>query len=179
MINNNSFETNNNQESDYKLVDALDQKLIEMLLKGYTNKRIALEAKSPLSTIQMRIRRIFENQYIHKKTELNYKKLGLRKAYLFISLNGDDSNVAQKISIIKGITCVSLVAGNVDILSTCVFRETTDLFNIIQSVKTIQKVDKVSWAEEVHDISTKEITMSFQESINTSAAISKNVQMTN
>jgi len=93
MINNNSFEANNNQEGDYKLVDALD------LLKGYTNKRIALEAKSPLSTIQMRIRRIFENQYIHKKTELNYKKLGLRKAYLFISLNSDDSIlVAQKIS---------------------------------------------------------------------------------
>jgi hypothetical protein len=77
------------------------------------------------------------------------------------------------------VTCVSLVTGNLDILSACVFRETTDLFNIIESVKMIQKVDKVSWAEEVHDIPTKEITMSFRESINTSAAISENVQMTN
>ena len=69
MVNNNP-KTNNNdenidQESDYKL--GLDQKLIELLLNGYTNKRIALEAKSPLSTIQRRIRRIFEAQYLHKK----------------------------------------------------------------------------------------------------------------
>jgi hypothetical protein len=35
-------------------------------------------------------------------------------------------------------------------------------------VKTIQKVDKVSWAEEVHDIPSREVTTSFQESIGTS-----------
>ena len=71
MVNNNQKTNNNNenidQESDYKLIDGLDQKLIELLLNGYTNKRIALEAKSPLSTIQRRIRRIFEAQYLHKK----------------------------------------------------------------------------------------------------------------
>src|SRR5215467_9452776 len=115
MINDNSSERNNNgdnidHEADYKLIDEIDQKLIELLLKGYANKRIALEAKSPLSTIQRRIRRIFEDQYLHKKNELNYKKLGLRKGYLLISLKGDYAAlVAQKVSTIKGITCVSLV----------------------------------------------------------------------
>jgi len=177
MVNNNT-KTNNNdenidQESDYKLIDGLDQKLIELLLKGYTNKKIALEAKSPLSTIQRRIRRIFEDQYLHKKNELNYKKLGLRKGYLLISLKGDYAAlVAQKVSTIKGITCVSLVTGNIDIMSTCLFRETSDLFKIIESVKAIERVDKVSWAEEVHDIPSKEITILsslVEESINTSA----------
>jgi len=177
MVNNNP-KTNNNdenidQESDYKLIDGLDQKLIELLLKGYTNKKIALEAKSPLSTIQRRIRRIFEDQYLHKKNELNYKKLGLRKGYLLISLKGDYAAlVAQKVSTIKGITCVSLVTGNIDIMSTCLFRETSDLFKIIESVKAIERVDKVSWAEEVHDIPSKEITILsslVEESINTSA----------
>jgi len=177
MVNNNP-KTNNNdenidQESDYKLIDGLDQKLIELLLKGYTNKKIALEAKSPLSTIQRRIRRIFEDQYLHKKNELNYKKLGLRKGYLLISLKGDYAAlVAQKVSTIKGITCVSLVTGNIDIMSTCLFRETSDLFKIIESIKTIERVDKVSWAEEVHGIPSKEITILsslVEESINTSA----------
>jgi len=174
MVNNNP-KTNNNdenidQESDYKLIDGLDQKLIELLLKGYTNKKIALEAKSPLSTIQRRIRRIFEDQYVHKKNELNYKKLGLRKSYLLISLKGDYSNlVAQKVSSIRGITCVSLVTGCIDILCTCLFKETADLFKIIESVKTIERVDKVSWAEEVHNLPSKETTISsFQESINSS-----------
>jgi hypothetical protein len=56
-------------------------------------------------------------------------------------------------------------------MSTCLFRETADLFNIIESIKNIENVDKVSWAEEVHNIPSKEI-MTFsslvQGSINTS-----------
>jgi DNA-binding Lrp family transcriptional regulator len=173
MSNNNASEPNNNadninQENDYKLIDEIDQKLLELLLKGYTNKRIALEAKSPLSTIQRRIRKIFENEYIYKKTELNHKRLGLRKGYLLISLKGDYSSlIAQKVSLIKGITCVSLVTGSIDILCTCLFKETSDLFNMIESVKTIERVDKVSWAEEVHNIPSNETTISsFQGSIN-------------
>ena len=181
MINDDSDPNNNeniNQESDYKLIDELDQKLIGLLLEGYSNKNIALEAKSPLSTIQRRIRRIFEAQYLHKKNELNYKKLGLRKGYLLISLKGDDANlVAQKVSIIKGITCASLVTGSIDIMSTCLFRETSDLFNIIESIKTIERVDKVSWAEEVQDIPSKEITTLsslVQESTNANASVQDN-----
>jgi len=52
MINNNSDFNNksDSQESDYKLIDEIDQKLIELLIRGYSNKRIASEAKSPLST---------------------------------------------------------------------------------------------------------------------------------
>ena len=98
---------NINQESDYKLIDEIDQKLIELLLNGYSNKKIALEVKSPLSTIQRRIRKIFENEYIQKKTELNHKKLGLRKGYLLISLKGDYSNlVAEEVSVRGNCLCI-------------------------------------------------------------------------
>jgi len=65
-----------------------------------------------------------------------------------ISLKGDHSNlVVKKVSTIRGVTSVSLVTGSVDIMSTCLFRETADLFNIIESIKNIENVDKVSWAE--------------------------------
>jgi DNA-binding Lrp family transcriptional regulator len=181
MTKSNSFDDNNdiiNQQNDGKLVDKIDQRLIDLLLRGYSNKKIALEAKSPLSTIQRRIRRIFEAQYLHKKNELNYRKLGLRKGYLLISLKGDHSNpVAEKISAIRGITCVSLVMGNIDIMSTCLFRETADLFKIIESVKTIERVNNVSWAEEVQDIPSKEIAMLsslIQESTDVSVSLQDN-----
>jgi len=43
------------------------------------------------------------------------------------------------------------------------------LFKIIESLKTIERVDKVSWAEEVHNLPSKDTTISrFQESINSS-----------
>jgi hypothetical protein len=72
---------------------------------------------------------------------------------------------------------VSLVMGNIDIMSTCLFRETADLFKIIESVKTIERVNNVSWAEEVHDIPSKEITMLsslIQESTHVSTIVQDN-----
>jgi hypothetical protein len=88
-----------------------------------------------------------------------------------ISLKGDYADlVAQKVSNIRGITYVSLVTGSIDIMSTCLFRETTDLFKIIESIKTIERVDKVSWVEEVHNVPSKEIMIFsslLQESIKT------------
>ena len=60
-----------------------------------------------------------------------------------------------------------MVTGIIDILCACLFRETADLFKIIETIKTIENVDKVSWAEEVNTIPSKEITVfSFHESIN-------------
>jgi hypothetical protein len=55
------------------------------------------------------------------------------------------------------------------VLISCllVFSETTDLFKIIETIKTIENVDKVSWADEVNNIPSREITVfSFDESIN-------------
>jgi DNA-binding Lrp family transcriptional regulator len=164
MTKSDSFDDNKdiiNQQNDYKLIDKIDQRLIDLLLRGYTNKKIALEAGSPLSTIQRRIRKIFENEYIHKKNELNHRKLGLRKGYLLISLKGDYSDqVARKISSIEGIVCISLVTGSIDILCVCLFIDTNHLFKIIESIKTVERVEKVSWSEEVRVIPSKQMTIS-------------------
>ena len=164
MTKSSSFDDNNdiiNQQNDYEQIDDIDQRLIDFLLMGYTNKKIALEAGSPLSTIQRRIRKIFENEYIHKKNELNHRKLGLRKGYLLISLKGNYADqVAQKISIIKGITSTSLVTGSIDILCVCLFRDTDQLFKIIETIKTIERVEKVAWSEEVSILPAKEMTIS-------------------
>lgn len=146
------------QSNNYNLeIDELDQKLLELLLKGHKHKEIAIKVKTPLSTIQRRIRKIFENQYVDKKNELNYSKLGLRKGFLQISLKGDDSNiVAQKISNITGITSVSQVIGDFDILCICIFKDTDSLFKIIENIKTIERVNAVLWSEEVHSIPLEE-----------------------
>jgi DNA-binding Lrp family transcriptional regulator len=131
-FNNNSknFDVSSHLDSDTYIVDNLDQKLLELLVRGYENKKIAVEVKTPLSTIQRRIRKIFENQYVSRKNELNYKKLGLRKGYLQISLRGDKSyEVAQKLAATNGVIAVSELMGNFDILCTCVFKNTDDLLS--------------------------------------------------
>jgi DNA-binding Lrp family transcriptional regulator len=150
----NSSETNVDLQLD---LDKTDQQLIKLLLEGYSNKKIALQAKSPLSTIQRRIRKLFENEYVIKRNEMNHKKLGLRKVYLLISLKGDFSTpIAQKISNIRGITFIALVTGGIDILCICVFKDTDNLFKILENIRAIDRVDKVTWSEEVSTIPIKE-----------------------
>jgi len=157
------YEISNNNDvalqldADTFIIDNLDQKMLELLVKGYENKKIATEVKTPLSIIQRRTKKIFENQYINRKNELNYKKLGLRKGYLQISLKGGNSyEVAQKLAGTAGIISVSEVTGNdFDILCICVFKNTDELFSLIENIKTIERIDKVGWAEEVRSLPTE------------------------
>jgi len=157
--NNENIDVASHSDSTTLAFDNLDQRLLEFLLKGYEHKKIATEVKTPLSTIQRRIRKIFEKQYINRKNELNYNKLGFRKGFLQISLKGDDSyTVAQKIVGLKGIISVSQVTGSFDIMCVCIFKDSDDLFNLLENIKTIGRVDKVTSAEEVRSFQLEEIT---------------------
>ncbi len=163
MVNHEASHRNSGHNSDERRVDfqldldKTDQQLIKLLLEGYSNKKIALQAKSPLSTIQRRIRKLFENEYVIKRNEMNHKKLGLRKVYLLVSLKGDFSSpIAQKISNIRGITFIALVTGGIDILCICIFKDTDNLFKIIENIRAIERVDKVTWSEEVSTIPIRE-----------------------
>ncbi len=149
---------NYEERIDFQLdLDKTDQQLIKLLLEGHSSKRIALQAKSPLSTIQRRIRRIFENEYVIKRNEMNHRKLGLRKVYLLITLKGDFSGpIAQKISKIRGITFVSLVTGGIDIFCICIFKDTDNLFKIIENIRAIERIDKVTWSEEFSTLPIRE-----------------------
>ena len=155
--NNQNIEIQSYPTIDISLIDNVDQKLLELLVKGYENKKIAAEVKTPLSTIQRRVRKIFDSQYITRKNELNHKKLGLRKGYLQISLRGKSYEVAQKLAATNGIIAVSEVMGNdFDILCTCIFKNTDELFSLIENIKTVERIDKVAWLEEVHSFEVKE-----------------------
>jgi hypothetical protein len=46
--------------------------------------------------------------------------------------------------------------GNFDMLSICVFKNTDELFSLIENIKTIERVDKVAWSEEVRSIEIEE-----------------------
>jgi hypothetical protein len=46
-------------------------------------------------------------------------------------------------------------------MSTCLFRETINLFEIIEAIKNLEYVDKVSSAEEVDDKRSKVDSMIF------------------
>ena len=43
----------------------------------------------------------------------------------------------------------------VNILSICVFKNTDELFSLIENIKTIERLDKVTWSEEVRSITSE------------------------
>jgi hypothetical protein len=42
---------------------------------------------------------------------------------------------------------VSEVTGSFDILCICTFKNTDELFSLIENIKTIERINKVAWAE--------------------------------
>jgi hypothetical protein len=53
----------------------------------------------------------------------------------------------------SGIMSVSEVTGSFDILCICTFKNTDELFSLIENIKTIERINKVAWAEEVRSYS--------------------------
>jgi hypothetical protein len=49
------------------IIDDLDQNYLNSSLEAMRIKKIAVEVKTPSSTIQRRLRKIFENQYFNRK----------------------------------------------------------------------------------------------------------------
>jgi hypothetical protein len=53
----------------------------------------------------------------------------------------------------RGIIYVSELRSNdFDILCTCIFKNTEELFSLTENIKTIERIDKIAWAEEVRSI---------------------------
>jgi len=45
-------------------------------------------------------------------------------------------------------------------LCVCVFKETDDLFRLLEDIKTIERIHEVAWSEEVRSIDIQEKFMS-------------------
>ena len=73
---------NNNNDNNSILSIELDQinsDIIGLLTQNYNSSQISTALKIPLSTIQRRVKKLFENNFITSKVHLNYNKLGYKQ----------------------------------------------------------------------------------------------------
>lgn len=135
-----------------KEVDELDIQLLNLLLKGFDNKRIADTTESPLSTIQRRTRLIFERGLATSKIELDYERLGLKKGFLAIRLKGGKiQSVAERLKRISGIISISANIGTFPITCTIVYKNVAELWDMISSVQELDNIQEVLWSEEIYN----------------------------
>ena len=131
--------------------DEYDLAIIGLLTLNRKSKEIAVGLGKPLSTVQRRIRLLFERGILSNMVAVNYDKLGMKKGQVHVSMqDGKMMKTAEKISEIEGILEVSVYIGNSDIVGTFVHTNSAELLDLLSQVRGMDGVNKAIWAEEVH-----------------------------
>lgn len=153
-MNNNTFSAN---------LDETDLNILKMLTQSKDNKQISSILGIPLSTIQRRVRKLIAGSYIESKSLLNYEKFGYKSGLIHIYLSdGNLEDVLDKVAKIKGVVSLEVHIGNSDILADVIYKQGTELLNIITKVKKLEGVERTVWSERIlkYAIENKDLPVS-------------------
>jgi DNA-binding Lrp family transcriptional regulator len=156
----NKIKTVNNLVS----LDLIDKDIIKELINDSTAKSSSMSSKLkvPLSTIQRRRARL-ENSVLMKDYQLDSKEFGIRTADLLIgAIKGDSSAIARQLlsKYDKNISSVSLVMGDprINVGAKVLFRNSEELYNLVQEIKGMNNVNYVEWLEDVKVIGNNNVS---------------------
>ncbi len=124
-----------------------------MILMGTRARDIASQTRRPLSTVQRRIRKLFEADAVRSNVELNYRKLGLKSGEIFVYLkDGDVKRIAQQLAAMEGMRSVSIHIGNSDIIGIFMYKDSAHLLELTSKIRQIDGVARLVWSEEIYRI---------------------------
>lgn len=143
-------------------IDKVDTRIIELLLAGRGNKYISSKTNIPLSTVQRRVRKLFEYELLSNKIEINYEKLGYKRGFLHVYVSdGVINKIGESLGERSGILSVAVHIGNSDLVAFFIYKDSKQLLEVISEVKVIEGVKSVLWSEEVYFIPVKEAKGNF------------------
>jgi len=141
------------------LFDKINVQILQELLKNHniTSSEISLKLKVPLSTIQRRRSAIEKSGFLQHKYEIEPKKFGLRTADLLVDVSkGDCEEIAKEIlnQYRKNILQVTIRMGSPmrNLVATVVYKDTDEVFEIMQYIRRMEHVENVEWSEIVKTI---------------------------
>ena len=158
--NSSSAESNNGTFNDYsskqasKLLDNINLKILPELLKNPKISSLTLAKKLDISLSTLQRRRIrIENAILKKTYTLNYKAFGARVGDLIVNVDkGKSDEVAQNIlrkHKNNVVYCHTRIDSVHSILAHVIYKDTEDLYYLIEDIKAMQYVVGVSWSEMV------------------------------
>lgn len=148
---------NHTSKQILKLLDSTNFKIISELVAQPNTSSLTLSKKLdiPLSTLQRRRARI-ENAILNRKYTFNYKAFGRRMGDLIISIDkGKSREVAQ--TLLKKyknniVSCNTRINSEHNVSAHTVFKDTQELYELVESIKTLDYVNGVQWSELVEDL---------------------------
>lgn len=156
----------------HRALDAVDYKIITLLIPGLENKEISKQLGIPLSTIQRRTRNIIRNHLIELRILPNFKKIGIKIGLLHVYIDhGDVKELALEISKMDGVLSSSIHVGNSDVVAEFAYEDSEQLMDTIIKIKRNESVERVLWSEEVSRIpvDANNIVKSFKKMWNNSS----------
>jgi DNA-binding Lrp family transcriptional regulator len=153
--NNNTF--NHASKQILRLLDSTNIKIISELVRQPNISSLALSKKLdiPLSTLQRRRARI-EDNLLKRNYAFNYKAFGGRVGDLIVSVDkGKSREIAE--TLLKKyknniISCNTRINSEHNVSAHIIFKDTGELHELMESIKTVDYVTAVQWSELVEDI---------------------------
>ena len=133
---------------------AVDKKMLQTLLASsgrVSSLALSRKLEIPLTTIQRRRKRL-ESEFLEVAYSLKLEKLGWRNADLLISTSrGKASYIGKELLTHNSITrvCRSIGEHTIDLHAEIVFKDNTELLNVIEWIKSLDGVKDVVWTEPV------------------------------
>ena len=137
-----------------KLLDNINIKIVSELVRETDISSLSLAKKLdiPLSTLQRRRARI-EKAILRKKYTFNYKAFGGRVGDLIVNVDkGKSKEVAQ--GLLKNyknnvVSCDTRINSMHNVSARIIYKNTEELFHLIENIKTTDYVTGVQWSEMV------------------------------
>ena len=148
------FDYTSSSKQVLKLLDATNVKIISELVNNPTMSSLALSKKLdvPLSTIQRR-RAQLEKSILKRTYSFNCRPFGGRLGDLIINVDhGKSKEVAQNLlkKYKDNITyCHTRINSKHNVSAQIVFKDTQELHNLIEDIRTVEYVTGVLWSETV------------------------------
>ncbi len=137
-----------------KRLTETDKQILRSLVSSrgrISSVELARKLEIPLTTIQRRRKRL-ESEFLEVAYSLKLEKLGWRNADLLISTSrGKASNIGKELLTHNSITrvCRSIGEHTIDLHAEIVFKDNTELLNVIERIKSLDGVKDVVWTEPV------------------------------
>ena len=133
-------------------IDQIDVQILDLLVQNHNNKNISKTLKIPLSTIQRRVRKLIEKEFVISKNHINFTKFGFKSGTIHIYLtDGNFDAILSKVSKLKGVTSLEVHIGNSDIIAGAVYNQGKELLDTIISIKKIVGVERIVWSERIYE----------------------------
>lgn len=146
-------------ENPVIFLDKINIEILRSIIKNpdIKSSEIAKYLNIPLSTIQRRRSRLETSAILKKSFVIDFHRLGLRVADLFIKVSkGDIENIVSEIvkQHSKSILEITIRLGQPDInlVVRIAYKDNDEIYEIMRTFNTIKYLDPVQWSEIIKEI---------------------------